>query len=118
MFVLEVMFLTFMTTPVVTILYPPHPRVRFTATGANFNNIYGEKARNRTSRHRTSGSGHSDDTKWGSRFTVVLDKVEHLPAMMSLTQLIHPSPPLPSLSDHSSISSLRLPSRRDVSIDA
>lgn len=48
----------------------------------------------------------------------MLDKVEHLPAMMSLTQLIHPSPPLPHPSDHSSISSLRLSSRREVSIDA
>ena len=118
MFVLEAMLLTFMTTPVVTILYPPHLRVRVTATGANFNNIDGEKARDQTSRSRTSGSRHSDDTKWRSRFTVVLDKVEHLPAMMSLTQLIHPSPPLPSSSDRSSISSLRLSSRRDVTVDA
>jgi len=120
MFVLEALLLTFMTTPIVTILYPPHLRLRVTATGANFNNIDGEAARNqpRTSRSRTSGSGHSDDTKWKSRFTVVLDKVEHLPAMMSLTQLIHPSPPPPYSSDHSSISSLRLSSRRDVSIDA
>ena len=106
-----------MTTPVVTTLYPPHLRVRVTTTRANFNNIDGEKARDRTSRHRTSGSGHSDDPRWGSGFTVVLDKIEHLPAMMSLTQLIRPSPPLLSSSDHSFISSLRLSSRRDVSID-
>jgi hypothetical protein len=120
MFVLEALVLTFMTTPIVTILYPPHLRVRVTATGANFNNVDGEAARNQppTRRPRTSGSAHSDDTKWRTRFTVVLDKVEHLPAMMSLTQLIHPSPPPPYSSDHSSISSLRLSSRRDVSIDA
>ena len=120
MFVLEAMLLTFMTTPVVTILYPPHLRVRVTATGANFNNVDGEMARNRphTRTSRASGSGYSDDTKWRSRFTVVLDKVEHLPAMMSLTQLIHPSPPLPYSSNHSSTSSLKLPSGRDVSIDA
>ena len=120
MFVLEAMVLTFMTTPVVTILYPPNLRVRVTATGPNFHNVDGEEARNqpRTPRPRASGSVRSDDTKWRSRFTVVLDKVEHLPAMMALTQLIHPPPPTSSPSSHSSISSLRLSSRRDVSIDA
>ena len=120
MFVLEALLLTCMTTPVVTFLYPPHLRVRVTATGANFNNVDGEQIRNhsRTSRSRTSGSAHAGDTKWRSRFTVVLDKVEHLPGMLSLTQLIHPSPPPPRPSNHSSISSLRLSGRRDVSIDA
>lgn len=122
MFVLEAMVLTCMTTPAVTILYPPHLRVRVTADGQNFNNVDGEEARNqpRTPRPRASGSVRSDDTKWRSRFTIVLDKVEHLPGMMSVTQLIHPSPsPPPSYSSrHSSISSLRLSSRRGVSIDA
>ncbi|KAF9783146.1 Sodium/hydrogen exchanger family-domain-containing protein [Thelephora terrestris] len=124
MFVLEAMVLTFMTTPAVTILYPPHLRVRVTSTGQNFNNVDGEEARNqpRTPRTRASGSVRSDDTKWKSRFTVVLDKVEHLPAMMSLTQLIHPSPPPPPppqySSAHSSISSLRLSARRGVNVDA
>ena len=124
MFVLEALLLTFMTTPIVTILYPPHLRVRVTTTGANFNNIDGEDPRNRprTRNPRASGSGsgsgHSGDTKWRSRFTVVLDKVEHLPAMMTLTQLIHPSPPPPYSSSQGSISSLRLSSRRDVSVDA
>ena len=120
MFVFEALLLTFMTTPAVTFLYPPHLRVRVTAAGANFNNVDGEEARNRPRAPRpcTPDSGHSDDTKWRTRFTVVLDKVEHLPAMMSLTQLIHPSPPPPYSSDHSSISSLRLSSRQDVSIDA
>lgn len=120
MFVLEAMVLTFMTTPIVTILYPPKFRVRVTPTGQNFSNVDGEEIHNqpRTSRLRASGSIRSDDTKWRSRFTVVLDKVEHLPAMLSLTQLIHPSPPPPSSSGHSSISSFRLSSRRDVCIGA
>ena len=120
MFVLEALLLTFMTTPAVAFLYPPHLRTRVTATGANFNNVDGEEARNqpRAPGPRTPGSGYSDDTKWRTRFTVVLDKVEHLPAMMSLTQLIHPLPPPPHSSNHSSISSLRLSSRQDVSIDA
>ena len=120
MFVLEALLLTFMTTPAVTFLYPPHLRVRATATGANFNNADGEEASNQPLAPRpcTAGSGYSDHTKWRTRFTVVLDRVEHLPAMMSLTQLIHPSPPPPHPSDHSSISSFKLSSRPDVSIDA
>lgn len=123
MFVLEAMVLTFMTTPAVTLLYPPHLRVRVTATGQNFNNVDGEEARHqsRSRRPRTSASVRSDDTKWKSRFTVVLDKVEHLPGMMSLTQLIHPPPPpppQPSASGSSSISSLMLSGRREVSVDA
>ena len=120
MFVLEALVLTFMTTPAVTILYPPHLRTRVTATGVNFNNVDGEEARNkpRAQRSRASGSSRADNTKWRTRFTVVLDKVEHLPGMMSLTQLIHPSPPPSHSSDHSSISSLRLSGRRGVSIDA
>jgi len=122
MFVLEALLLTFMTTPVVTILYPPHLRVRVTTTGANFSNIDGEDARNRvrTQSPRASGSasGYSGDMKWRSRFTIVLDKVEHLPAMMSLTHLIHPSPPPPHPYSYSSLSSLKLPDRQDVSIDA
>ena len=120
MFVFEALLLTFMTTPVVTILYPPHLRVRVTAAGANFNNVDAEAARDqsRTPKPSVSVSGHSEGIKWRSKFTVVLDKVEHLPAMMSLTQLIHPSSPPPYSSDNSSISSLRLSSGRDVSIDA
>ena len=120
MFVLEAMVLTFMTTPAVTILYPPHLRVRVTGTGQNFNSVNGDEAGNdaRTPRLRLSSSVRSDEGKWRSRFTLVLDKVEHLPAMMSLTQLIHPPPAPPLSSDHSSISSFRLSSRRGVSIDA
>jgi len=40
MFVLEALLLTFMTTPVVTILYPPHLRVK--ATGADSSAQMGE----------------------------------------------------------------------------
>jgi hypothetical protein len=120
MFVLEALLLTFMTTPAVTFLYTSHLRVRATGTGANFNNVDGEEALNRPlapSPH-TPASGHSDDTKWRTRFTAVLDKIEHLPAMMSLNQLINPSPPPPHPSNHSSISTLGLSSRQDVSVDA
>ena len=48
----------------------------------------------------------------------MLDKVENLPAIMSLTHLIHQSLTLPHHSSYSSISSLKLSDRQDVSIDA
>ncbi|KDR83202.1 hypothetical protein GALMADRAFT_239040 [Galerina marginata CBS 339.88] len=88
MFVLEALVLTFMTTPLVTWLYPPHLRRRVAATGANFDNVADDEA---VTRKRATPT---QDGAFKTRFTVVLDKLEHLPAMMALTQLIQP--PLPS----------------------
>ena len=86
MFVLEALLLTFMTTPLVTWFYPPHLRRRIAASGANFNNIAGDEA---AGSQRFPTSGFDENLK--TRFTVVLDKPEHLPGMMALTQLIQPS---------------------------
>ncbi|KAE9409277.1 hypothetical protein BT96DRAFT_913438 [Gymnopus androsaceus JB14] len=94
MFVLEALTLTFMTTPLVSVLYPPDARVRVSPTGANFNNI-GEKdekgfdAASDDEKRFPSSFDAEDDMK--TRFTVVLDRIEHLPGMMALTQLIKPS---------------------------
>ncbi|KAF6754982.1 Sodium/hydrogen exchanger family-domain-containing protein [Ephemerocybe angulata] len=86
MFVLEALVLTFATTPLVTWLYPPQFRVRIAATGANFNNVAdGEAANGKRQEPR------SRDGDYKTRFTVVLDKFEHLSGMMALTQLINPS---------------------------
>ncbi|KAF8800776.1 hypothetical protein BYT27DRAFT_7227327 [Phlegmacium glaucopus] len=84
MFVLEALVLTFMTTPLVTWLYPLHLRRRISASGVNFSNIPDDEAVTRSQRIT-----NSEDLK--TRFTVVLDKLEHLPGMMDLTQLIQPS---------------------------
>jgi hypothetical protein len=86
MFVLEALVLTFMTTPLVSWLYPPQFRRRITASGANFLNVPDDEA---VARGRVTKSGFDEDLK--TRFTVVLDKLEHLPGMMALTQLIQPS---------------------------
>ncbi|KAG1842534.1 Sodium/hydrogen exchanger family-domain-containing protein [Suillus subalutaceus] len=56
MFVFEALILTFMTTPLVSILYPPERR----------------------------------DQPWRSRFTVVLDKFDHMAGMLVATQLVCP----------------------------
>ncbi|TFK34191.1 Sodium/hydrogen exchanger family-domain-containing protein, partial [Crucibulum laeve] len=85
MFVLEALVLTFMTTPLVTWLYPPQFRTRISATGANFNNVADDEARDKRPATR--------DGAFRTRFTVVLDKIEHLPGMMALTQLVHPAAP-------------------------
>ncbi|CAL1712212.1 unnamed protein product [Somion occarium] len=96
MFVLEALLLTFMTTPAVTFLYPPKMRVRVDAAGPNFANVgdgddLGEE-------HSTSRCGHDDELERKERFLVVLDRLEHLPGIMALTQLIQ-SPPAYSETD-------------------
>ncbi|KAK0202677.1 Sodium/hydrogen exchanger family-domain-containing protein [Desarmillaria ectypa] len=95
MFVLEALILTFATTPLVTFFYPQECRVRVTATGANFNNVsdgFEERSSSRTSRAGEVGLSKT-------RFTVVLDKLEHVPGMMVMAQLIQPFIPAISTSE-------------------
>ncbi|KAH9851762.1 Sodium/hydrogen exchanger family-domain-containing protein [Lenzites betulinus] len=95
MFVLEALLLTFMTTPAVSFLYPPQYRTRATATGASYATTTDGVKGAEGAAQRSEGfeQGRDDDTTRRSRFTVVLDKIEHLPGMMALTQLILPPPP-------------------------
>src|SRR5216683_4763904 len=90
MFVLEALILTCATTPTVSFLYPPHLRTRATASGSSL-----AKVRDRVDdesgpgdRNKPNGEGITK-----RRFTVVLDKLEHLPSMMAITQLLQPPPP-------------------------
>ena len=93
MFVLEALVLTFATTPTVSYLYPPHLRTRATVSGTPFANVC-----ERTDDESGAGDG-ADNSKLNEegvvkrRFTVVLDKLEHLPSMMAITQLLQPPPP-------------------------
>ncbi|KAG1858710.1 Sodium/hydrogen exchanger family-domain-containing protein [Suillus tomentosus] len=117
MFVLEALTLTFMTTPLVRALYPPERRVIATSGGA-------------PPKTRDDEGGDLDADKkslmneeqpWRYRFTVVLDKLEHMPCMMALTQLIRP--PVPDFSSVVSMSAASDPAplkyrRPDVSINA
>ncbi|PBK99526.1 hypothetical protein ARMGADRAFT_918876 [Armillaria gallica] len=88
MFVLEALLLTFATTPLVTFFYPQECRVRVAATGANFNNVPDGNEEAGSSRRTSRESGASLSK---TRFTVVLDKLEHIPGMMVMAQLIQPS---------------------------
>jgi len=87
MFVLEALLLTFITTPLVTVFYPPDKRVRVSATGANFNNV----ADNERPTFDSKRSAESVDHLTKSRFTIVLDKLEHVPGMMAMAQLLQPA---------------------------
>ncbi|KAF9002926.1 Sodium/hydrogen exchanger family-domain-containing protein [Cyathus striatus] len=110
MFVLEALVLTFMTTPLVTWLYPPHLRKRISATGANFDNVADDEtardARHNRSRAAAEGGGEYEKK---TRFTVVLDRIEHVPGMMALTQLVQP--PTHTERDTNSTSAIRLEKR-------
>ncbi|KAF7356505.1 K(+)/H(+) antiporter 1 [Mycena venus] len=111
MFVLEALTLTFMTTPLVTALYPPDKRVRASGDGANFNNVVAEDDR-REQRALHDGAR--------TRFTFVLDKLEHLPGMMAMAQLIQPPTPMFSMAkDERRSSKSRSPVPfEDLSIEA
>ncbi|PPQ97543.1 hypothetical protein CVT26_002328 [Gymnopilus dilepis] len=86
MFVLEALVLTFMTTPLVTWLYPPHLRHRIAATGFDFEHPLDDEKRLQSMISAQKGACKL-------RFTVVLDRLEHLPGIMALTQLLQPPPP-------------------------
>lgn len=92
MFVLEALTLTFMTTPLVTALYPPERRVIATSGGAP------PKTRDDECRDFDADrkSLVNEEQPWRHRFTVVLDRIEHMPCMMALTQLVRP--PIPDFS--------------------
>ena len=94
MFVLEALLLTFMTTPAVLLLYPSEKRVRVSATGANFLNV-ADGGEERGAMAVSTDRGERGLGKRKTHFTVVLDKIEHLPSMMALAQFMGP-PMLPA----------------------
>jgi hypothetical protein len=91
MFVLEAVVLTFATTPTVSYFYPPHLQTRATATGPSFVDVRGPKVDEDDIGDRTMATKHNEEGGFKRRFTVVLDKLEHLPSLMAITQLLQPS---------------------------
>jgi hypothetical protein len=96
MFVLEALVLTFATTPTVSYLYPPHLHTRATATGPSFVDARSPKDDEKGIDSRTVDIKHSEECVTKRRFTVVLDKLEHLPSLMAITQLLRPTESNPS----------------------
>ena len=87
MFILEALTLTFITTPLVTTLYPPERRIRI-----------GEVVPHREGDEQGQAdekASINEEQPWRHRFTVVLEKLDHIPGAMAITQLILPphSPP-------------------------
>ncbi|KAL6303874.1 Sodium/hydrogen exchanger family-domain-containing protein [Sparassis latifolia] len=131
MFVLEAILLTFWTTPAVLKLYPPEKRIRVSATGGLHHPIpkgpesAAERSEAASTQEKLIGS---DELDRRTRFTVILDRIEHLPGMMALTQLLQPPPPayaekggLQSLSTSETnitVRPLRHEASQGVSVDA
>jgi hypothetical protein len=78
MFVLKTLIPTFMTTPLVAYCYPPHLRHRIAASEPTL---------------IISQTKRALPPNLETRFTIVLDKLEHKPGIMALTQLVQPAPP-------------------------
>ncbi|KAG6845065.1 hypothetical protein H0H87_001127 [Tephrocybe sp. NHM501043] len=112
MFVLEALVLTFMTTPLVTRFYPPHVRKRIAAVGSTFDNVPDDEMRGTD---RKSQPGNSPSKR---RITVVLDKLEHLPGAMAISQLVKPSTAFIRPARESSESSRPLHGSSSLSIEA
>jgi len=93
MFVLEALVLTFATSPTVSYLYPPHLRTRATVSGTPFVNVRDRTDDESGAGDRTNNTKLDEEDVVKRRFTVVLDKLEHLPSMMAITQLLQAPPP-------------------------
>ena len=86
MFVFEALLLTFMTTPVVNLIYPP--KYRNYVLGTDIAHTTKDDREGETSLSDTSEG--SEDEGWRYRFAVVLDEFNHMPGIMALTKLVAP----------------------------
>ena len=77
MFVVHALVLTFMTTPLTLLWYPAKHRTRV------------DKTEGFAITRPTAGEHATFVVDYKTQFAVVLNKVEHLPAVMTLTQLLH-----------------------------
>ena len=75
--------------------------MRATATGPSFGNVGNPKDDESGTKDRWPSD---EDGVWKRRFTIILDKLEHLPSVMAITQLLQPPAPTHSRSERSSSS--------------
>ncbi len=83
MFVIHAIILTFITTPLTLMFYPSKYRIHTNNTARDAPKPGGDSEA--APRRSTTEEGLK------TRFAVVLDKIEQLPAAMTLAQLLHPS---------------------------
>lgn len=86
MFVVHALILTFMTTPLTLLFYPPKYRFEDKGRGKRATEITQPDA------PPLGRKSTSDDDGTRTKFAIILDKIEQLPAAMTLAQLIQPSP--------------------------
>ncbi|KAG2120237.1 Sodium/hydrogen exchanger family-domain-containing protein [Suillus clintonianus] len=114
MFVFEALVLTFITTPLVSTLYPPERRVRAPVGGISRASTADEDE-DKSDRK----SPMTEDQPWRSRFTVVLDKFDHMSGMLVATQLVCPpsleTPSFPSAESTRASDKIKMPA---ASVDA
>ncbi|KAI0321178.1 cation/H+ exchanger [Amylostereum chailletii] len=120
MFVLHALVLTFITTPLTMAFYPPSARI-------HAGNVL-EAGPSSSDGLPTLEKGDAIQDEFKTKFTVVLDKIEQLPAAMTMTQLLRPSNASAHtlVSDQSSISKGSDPEalaetsslRQNISVDA
>ena len=91
MFVVEAVVLTFITTPITLLIYPERVRTRASAEMGIRKSRTTEESKITGLRFNV-GPGGREKT---SRFLVVLQKIEHLAAVMLLTQMLEPPPEKP-----------------------
>ncbi|PVG00014.1 hypothetical protein CPB86DRAFT_730345 [Serendipita vermifera] len=122
-FVVMAIVLTCMTTPLTLWVYPPKYRIPQTFPAKEKKDV------EETTPERAAPRG--DDDGFKSRFSVALSRIEHLPAAMALTQLLHPTsslisalqPSAESLSDvhtenNDNTPSPPAPKKKSVHLDA
>ncbi|CAE6495963.1 unnamed protein product [Rhizoctonia solani] len=97
MFVMMAVVLTFITSPCTIFIYPERFREHISPNKTSL-----EDPVSKSRRHSITGNA-TGSISLMTRFTVVLSKVEHLPAVMTLTQFLQP--PLKLASTTSSIHS-------------
>ncbi|QRW16338.1 potassium/sodium hyperpolarization-activated cyclic nucleotide-gated channel 4 [Rhizoctonia solani] len=84
MFVMMAVVLTFITSPCTVFIYPERVRQHISA-----NKSSSEDPANMNHRRSVAGNA-TGPISLMTRFTVVLSKIEHLPAVMTLTQFLQP----------------------------
>jgi hypothetical protein len=92
MFVVHALVLTFITTPLVLLFYPAKYR------------LHRQITRKRADGEAVDGLKHLSDGATKTKFTLILDKIESLPAAMTLSQLL--SSPLTSSPSSSELTSV------------
>ncbi|TFK55426.1 hypothetical protein OE88DRAFT_1672049 [Heliocybe sulcata] len=117
MFVVHALILTFMTTPLTLLWYPPEYRSHAGVVQARAAKQAGEEG--------TGAAALQDGEEFRTRFTVVLDAIEQLPAAMTLTKWLQSTGarPLSVISETTEDKGLPAPGsvapkQRYISVDA